>query len=309
MRCDMRAAPMPAAQRQSATPQLHVPTTLALLAGTMLTALGCGLGLPEASSGLVGCPASEISITDEVQHGTTQTTWTATCRGRVFYCSSTRTPAEGVTGGESGQHQCTPALGSPEPTNAAPPTRPAAAAPSASAASEPVPNKAFPEKALGFSFSSTPEEAQAACAGQGHQWQASAEGADRYECSGAGVDIGVPVRSVLSFCAGGLCELRAFATLASGAAGSRQLAKLRNALFGQYGSPHKDQMRVPSECDDQLASCVESEKASWSTTWEWDDGSMIRVRLGTVDGAAVVGIRYQRDQEQQAAESLNTDAF
>ena len=36
-----------------------------------------------ASSGHVGCPPGEVSISDERDNN-----WTATCRGRVFYCTA-----------------------------------------------------------------------------------------------------------------------------------------------------------------------------------------------------------------------------
>lgn len=35
----------------------------------------------EVSSGYVGCPANEIHVSDH-----TSLTWTAECRGKVFYC-------------------------------------------------------------------------------------------------------------------------------------------------------------------------------------------------------------------------------
>ena len=57
-----------------------------LLAATLA---GCA-GMPnadqvrqEASSGLIGCPPEEIAISDHQR-----LTWTATCRGRVFYCTA-----------------------------------------------------------------------------------------------------------------------------------------------------------------------------------------------------------------------------
>jgi uncharacterized protein YceK len=34
------------------------------------------------STGFIGCPAHEIEISDGTDH-----TWTAVCKGRVFYCT------------------------------------------------------------------------------------------------------------------------------------------------------------------------------------------------------------------------------
>ena len=39
-----------------------------------------------ASSGHVGCPPREIALSDEKGNN-----WTATCRGRVFYCTAVPT--------------------------------------------------------------------------------------------------------------------------------------------------------------------------------------------------------------------------
>lgn len=36
----------------------------------------------KVSSGYIGCPPGDITISDQ-----TSTTWTATCRGHVFYCT------------------------------------------------------------------------------------------------------------------------------------------------------------------------------------------------------------------------------
>lgn len=60
-----------------------------LVAGAVLTAAGCVTmeSLREArmngSSGHVGCPPAEVQISDERNNN-----WTATCRGRVFYCTA-----------------------------------------------------------------------------------------------------------------------------------------------------------------------------------------------------------------------------
>lgn len=55
----------------------------------LLVIAGCA-GMPtisqlraEASSGRVGCPANEIAISNNER-----LTWTASCRDKVFYCST-----------------------------------------------------------------------------------------------------------------------------------------------------------------------------------------------------------------------------
>lgn len=74
--------------------------------GVSLFALAGCASLPRVTSGQIGCPESEIQVSDQ-QTGWNTTTWTATCRNKKFYCSS--------VGGESTQVSCK------EDTAAAPP--------------------------------------------------------------------------------------------------------------------------------------------------------------------------------------------
>lgn len=244
----------------------------------LLLSTGCMVSLADASSGQVGCPADEIAISnDKVGLGTR--TWTATCRGETFYCSAAQ------TGEKSGQYQCSRALASTDYRRAPAP-----------APTQPAPKeeeKPFPEKALGFQFSSAPADAQAACSAQGHEWQGEGKA---YACSGAGVDMGMPISTKLAYCGNSLCELRAFAPLQSGSVGSSQLAKLRRALFVQYGVPDHEDSQIPSECKENLMACIAEKKASWSATWKWEDGSVIRARAGGDGTGAVLGLLYRIDE-------------
>ena len=43
-----------------------------------------------STSGAIGCPPDEIAITDFKSYSDSPSTWTATCRGRTFDCSSSR---------------------------------------------------------------------------------------------------------------------------------------------------------------------------------------------------------------------------
>ena len=44
--------------------------------------------LPRVTAGEIGCPEDEITIVEE-DVGMITATWTATCRGKTYYCSST----------------------------------------------------------------------------------------------------------------------------------------------------------------------------------------------------------------------------
>ena len=69
----------------------------ALYLGVLLLT-GCA-SLPSKSSGQVGCHESEIQITN-VSQGFSSKTWTAVCRGKVFYCTQ-------VNGGQYSTPQIT----------------------------------------------------------------------------------------------------------------------------------------------------------------------------------------------------------
>src|SRR5688572_3853353 len=171
--------------------------TFASFAIASILSIGCGSKLARMSSGQVGCPASAIKIGDK-SGGPFASTWTATCRGRVFYCSES-------LNGNTSQYQCSPGGSVEDESNAAATTTASTVTTSTASASEgstaettesPAPSepaagekKGFPKKALGFSFASPPEVAEQACTSQGHEWQGDEE---RSTCSGAGVDTGVP---------------------------------------------------------------------------------------------------------------------
>jgi hypothetical protein len=281
-----------------------------LLVAIVLSLLvsACG-GTARASSGQIGCPANEIEISDKsVSVGTT--TWTATCRGRVFYCSSA------TTGDKTSQYQCTEAMdSSPSPSSAEPATATASSASVAEtspAASPPDAGpKPFPKEALGFTFGSPPEAAQEACLSQGHEWTGEAP---NFACSGAGVKVGVPVETKLVYCNGKLCELRAFTTLTPDDAGQQQFIKLRKSLQKQYGEPEEDETKVPQACQKTFMTCLVDGRASWESTWEWDSGAVIRAKAGSSGQAPVIGILYRRvtksgARKAEAAESLDADVF
>lgn len=94
-----------------------VSLELGLCAALGVLGLGCTT-LADVSSGQVGCPPEEITITDERQSWGAKT-WTAQCRGQTYQCS-------GHGGGEASTPQvsCTPMGGTQVPggSNAAPPS-------------------------------------------------------------------------------------------------------------------------------------------------------------------------------------------
>ena len=63
--------------------------------------LGSCASLKSTSSGQIGCPPNEISITN-LKRGWSSNTWTAVCRGEKYYCTSV------ATGQYSTQVNCKP---------------------------------------------------------------------------------------------------------------------------------------------------------------------------------------------------------
>jgi hypothetical protein len=96
---------------------------VAALAAMALAA--CAGQIQRASSGQIGCPAGEITITDK-SRGWSSVTWTASCRGNTYYCSAVS------TGKDSEQISCKQAV--PKSSDAMVPSAAAGAASSGGAA-------------------------------------------------------------------------------------------------------------------------------------------------------------------------------
>jgi hypothetical protein len=58
---------------------------------SLLVLSGCAVTNPEISknltSGVIGCPPNEITITNETASKESNHNWTAECEGKVFICS------------------------------------------------------------------------------------------------------------------------------------------------------------------------------------------------------------------------------
>jgi len=167
-----------------------------------------------------------------------------------------------------------------------------------------VARKPFPKTALGFEFGTSPEASQSLCTSQGHEWRAEEE---EHECMGAGVDVGAPIRTTLSYCDDHLCDLRAYITLSADSVGQRQFIKLRRALVLQYGRPTKEKSTLPSDCRTQMMACIAEGKGQWEAQWTWPDGSNIRARTGTDGESPVVGIRYHLNVSPDAPDEPPDD--
>jgi hypothetical protein len=61
-----------------------------IAASAAMTLAACAGQIQRASSGQIGCPSEEITITDK-SRGWGSVTWTASCRGNTYYCSAVST--------------------------------------------------------------------------------------------------------------------------------------------------------------------------------------------------------------------------
>jgi hypothetical protein len=59
-----------------------------------MTLAACAGQIQRASSGQIGCPSEEITISDK-SRGWSSVTWTASCRGNTYYCSAVSTGKDG----------------------------------------------------------------------------------------------------------------------------------------------------------------------------------------------------------------------
>jgi len=229
-----------------------------------LTLTGCAANLAAASSGQLGCPEHDITISDDTDDYRGTRTWTAECGGRRYFCSAV------LITNTSGQLNCT------EQTD---PKR-ASASPSASVPAKPAVREAAkepPKGAAGFLFGATAEEGSSVCTTSGHEWKAGA--ADHYTCSGAPSSIGFPATVTVRFCADKLCAVALQVDAAH--QWMSVYAKLSEALTQRYGSPASSVGELGSDCQTESAfeSCVMSGGMSLQRVWKWDATSHVSLGL------------------------------
>jgi hypothetical protein len=260
-----------------------------LLAGAVLLVGGCGPNLAAASAGQIGCPASDIKITDD-NPGWGTRTWTATCAGRTYQCSYAQTGI--VTGrnvsGYSGQFSCAPeqstASGAPVRTSGGADTRKRTTTP--------------PLGTGGFAFGRVVEEVRSACTDAGSEWTEGAQ--NQFSCSGTASDIGISASTRLTFRGEKLDVV--VLVLAPSETVVDTFAKLDDTLTKKYGKADRRERDIPRECEggkEAFASCLSDGKLRLAVHWHWQSGESIELSLGKDqgDGAPTVKVRYGRSTE------------
>ena len=252
-------------------------TSSLVAVGGLLLVSGCRPNLAAVSSGHVGCPASEITITDDFE-GIGQRTWVAECRGTRYFCSAYQ-----VTN-QSGQASCK-AEGGETTASSAPQSAPAFVPPPTAPAVPP------PAAAAGFSFGATVEASQQACTGAEHEFTPGE--ADHFRCSGTVADVGIQSDVLLRFCEQKLCAIM----LKHGPnkkTAVDDFTAVRNALGTKYGRAQVEQTSIPQECRSSYWQCLTDEKMSLVYEWTWPTGERIKLSMGKGEGEGEeVAIRLQ----------------
>jgi hypothetical protein len=238
--------------------------------------------LQSYTAGRVGCPADEIEILDE-SRDTAARSWTASCRGHVYYCGVTPTP---------GSVSCTPV------TYEAP-----LRASAQNAAAQLFATSTAPHGGGGFDFATTAYAAEKLCTDSGKTWTARDDGS--YECSGALVDLGFAATVHLRSCKSGICEVVLIAPRTGREAADwvKQYADLRNALERKYGTERMLAANPdPGACGgDALKQCLLTGELKAQATWRWRDGTTLTLQMTKASAEAMQIQVVYRDRASMGA--------
>jgi hypothetical protein len=281
---------------------------LQLLLLVSLSALpGCTWSMAAKSAGQIGCPSSDIEISDYGQ-SFGALTWTAVCNGQTYYCSEHAASAKSTS-----QVSCTRA--NAESSSPAPSTSPTASSTSPERDSE-TQRTDYPEEALGFRFGMSRAEAEEACVAGGHEW---APAGPTFRCKGAPSAIGAETNTYVGFCGGELC----LATLTArfepeDATADKAFRKILNTLQVRYGTPRVSEPRIPQRCAKSVVRCTAAGDASWRARWVWSGRRFVLGELEPKDGHARLLVKYSKvpagvaldtSSEGDSAEEIDTSAF
>lgn len=143
-----------------------------------------------------------------------------------------------------------------------------------------------PPTAMGFAFDTSEAVAEARCKRASLTWQKLGEG--KFSCSGAPIDLGVPVSVELLACSGFICDVTANAG-GDGATWSelfQRFNKLTQLLVLRYGDPQQRSTTALDGCLGVPNDCLAQGRARTSLTWRWSDKHTVSLVL---DGGPVTG--------------------
>lgn len=148
-------------------------------------------------------------------------------------------------------------------------------------------NASPPAVAAGFALGGDLAAAQIRCTDAGLTWQQL--GDDAASCSGAAVDLGMPITVKLTTCGGAICGVVMEAS-ADGAAWStlaQRFTKLARLLEKEHGNQFDRVTRALEGCTTGSANCATSGRALKSETWRWPDKHSVSLVL---DGGPLGGV-------------------
>lgn len=205
-----------------------------------------------ASAPKIGCPESEIEISDE-GGGFQHTGWVATCRGRRFICGTS------ATGEKTSDLSCSEELSASTSKRASSPV----AAPTADASPRTAGDTNGPRSAAGFKLGIDDTVAKGLCEKAGRTY--ARVGADA-TCSGAANNVtDKPV--TLGFCKEKLCSIDYVATVTAGRHPAEAYRDARDALQKKYGEPSGSNSVVPTDCRDDVGECIADGRATLEAGW------------------------------------------
>jgi hypothetical protein len=176
------------------------------------------------------------------------------------------------------------------------PASPKGAPPASPAAERPIEfaDKPPPVMAAGFELDKPIALAEERCTGAGLTWQALDDG--HFSCSGAPVDLGVPVTVKLAACAGVVCKVIVNAS-SDGAPWSAlvpRFAELSKSLEQENGAKHRRETKAINGCSDGVGACFAAGQVRTTLTWRWPRKQVVSLVLdgGPPGTVPVLGIFY-----------------
>lgn len=288
---------------------------LALIAALPLIACA---SMQSLSAGQVGCDPSDITISNEnTSFMTGVRTWTATCDGRTYQCTSTNVSGPNGGGGV-GDISCAPAShASDVASSPATPSRQATSSRQTTSSSQATPSTEAtpssrradreatsepnrPEGAGGFEFGMARDDAADACDSAGGEW--SRVGKRRYECSKAPRSVGFDARVQARLCRGKVCGIDLFA-VSDSSAWLDEYGALREALIERYGRPIN---HVHPRCADENLKCLLDSDNVVRSVWKWSRTTIYVIIRDDDEEGLMFHVAYRQkpsDDEPQSAQA------
>jgi TPR repeat protein len=158
-------------------------------------------------------------------------------------------------------------------------------------------SEAMTQQVAGFRFGSARGEVIAKCRAASREVDATARGG-AVICLGPAAPIGFEAVVRVDFCGGKACAIRVLrgrsATESDDSTWLQVFDSLRSKLTDKYGSPSRDEEKVPDECRSDVVPCLRDERATHFVEWTWY----------SPDGAPVSNVLL----DFYTAESHDTDA-